>query len=324
MEKGSPLSRIVRINKLLGKGGSAIVVEAEDTDTHELFAMRIIRVPEKLVWDDASGASLAEVRRELTLQEEGARQLCGVIPASMVAAKKGISVPLFTADIAGAPEGVHVGGYFILGRVQLMERLYGAVRRIIRDAPDVVYGAREYMARRLLQIVLKLQQAGLSHNDLKWSNMLLRSDGSFVIADLGSILPFGKPYRPLTLFTPGYREPHLALTEVFSGYKETLIIPQASSDLWSLGILLYELFTDRQYPYGRFEAKDGDDQEAMLAKWLIENDRRSAEILPELEAENVPPLWMQLIVRLLEPKRTHRITAWGIVEEFPDLVRIPE
>ncbi|CDJ36585.1 LOW QUALITY PROTEIN: Protein kinase domain-containing protein, related [Eimeria mitis] len=324
MEKNGPLSRIVRINKLLGRGTSAIVVEAEDTDTHELFAMRIFRQAEEFAQGYESDDSfVAEIRRELRLQEEGARQLCGVIPASMVASKKGISVPLYTADIAGAPEGVHVGGYFILGRVQLMERLYGAVVSLFTDAREVVIEAREYIARRLLQTVLKIQEAGLSHNDLKWDNMLLRPDGSFVIADLGSILPFGKPYRHLTLYTPEYREPQLAQPSC-SEYGDGYTIPQASSDMWSLGVLLYELFTDQRYPYGEIEAEGTDTPEVMLAKWLLEGNTRSDIMLPRLGAEKVPPRWMQLIVRLLEPKRTHRITAWGILEEFPELVHIPE
>ncbi|CDJ31411.1 LOW QUALITY PROTEIN: Rhoptry kinase family protein ROP25, putative [Eimeria mitis] len=207
---------------------------------------------------------------------------------------------------------------------QLMERLYGAVIDLYVEAGSVVKKAREYMARRLLQIVLKIQQAGLSHNDLKWDNMLLRSDGSFVISDLGSALSFGSPCRKLTLFTPQYREPQLALRPDPEAYDGGFTIPHASSDLWSLGILLYELFTGETYPYGEMNVKGVEDPDMALAAWLIDNGIRSSTLKPSLDAANIPTRWQELIMRLLEPNRRHRITSWEIMEEFPDLVRNPE
>ncbi|CDJ47402.1 hypothetical protein, conserved [Eimeria brunetti] len=319
------LPRLLRINRILGTGSTAIVVEAEDTDTHQLFGMRIIgQSAEQAQWFENDDSFIREIQKELDLEEEGAKQLCGGIPANMVASKKGISVPLYTADIVGVPEAKRVGRYFILGRVQLMERLYGTILDLFITAEDVVEKAREYIGRRLLQIVLKIQQAGLSHNDLKWANMLLRSDGSFLVSDWGSGLPFGKPYRKLTLHTPEYREPQLALDKDSKAYERGFKIPEASSDLWSLGILLYELFTDARNPYLEGEMEDGADQERQLAQWLIESNARSASLEPTLEAAETPTRWRQLILRLLEPCRSNRITAWGILEEFPDLVYIPE
>ncbi|CDJ50486.1 hypothetical protein EBH_0034060 [Eimeria brunetti] len=325
MEKGGHLPRIARVNEILGTGASSIVVEAEDLVTHELFAMRILRQGlEAAQWFPTDESFIGEMQRELDFEQEAARQLCGTIPANMVASKKGVAVPLYTADIAGAPEAKRVDKYFILGRVQLMERLYGAVIDLLIDAGEVVQKAREYMARRLLQIVLKIQQAGISHNDLKWDNVLLRSDGSFLVSDLGSSFPFGSPYRQLTFYTPQYREPQLALRQDPEAYDSGFTIPEASSDLWSLGILLYELFTGNTYPYGQAGAEDTDDQEVLLATWLTDSNTRSASLKPGLEAAKVPHRWMQLIVRLLEPSRRHRITAWGILEEFSDLLHYPE
>ncbi|CDJ59617.1 hypothetical protein, conserved [Eimeria maxima] len=324
-EKVGHLPRLVHINEVIGKGYSAIVVEVEDTDTHDVFAMRIIRQPaEAAQWFQQDESFIAEIQQELTLEEEGARQLCGVIPASMVASKKGVAVPLYSADIAGAPEAQRVGDHFIFSRVQLMERCSGAFIDLYIRAEKVVEKARDYIARRLLQIILKFQQAGLSHNDLKWDNMLLRPDGTLLIADLGSALPFGSPCRQLTFFTPQYREPQLALQQDPGAYESGFTIPQASSDLWSLGILLYELFTNEVQPYGEVEGNSVEDKAMLLAEWLIENQTRSASLEPSLEAANVPDRWMQLILRLLEPSRSHRITAWGIVEEFPDLVHNPQ
>ncbi|CDI83302.1 hypothetical protein, conserved [Eimeria acervulina] len=324
MDNGGHLPRLVRITQILGKGSSAIVVEAEDTDAHELFAMRILRKDANFAkWFQTDEAFIAEIRGELDFEEEGARQLCGVIPANMVGLKKGIAVPLYTADIAGAPEAQRAGRYFVLGRVQLMERFFGDMIDLHIHAKEVVEKSREYIARRLVNIVLKIQQAGLSHNDLKWDNMLLSADGSFLVADLGSALPFGSPCRQLTFFTPQYREPQLALRLDPEAYESGFIIPQASSDLWSLGILLYELFTTKTSPYGEMRVNGREDPNVLLATWLIETNTRSATLEPILEAAKVPSRWKELILRLLEPRRLHRITSWEIQEEFPDLVHNP-
>ncbi|CDI75271.1 hypothetical protein, conserved [Eimeria praecox] len=324
MERSGPLSRVVRINKLLGTGFSAIVVEIEDMDNHEVFAMRIRRQrADTARWFDNDDSFIAEIQREFILEEEATRQLCGVIPASKVALKKGIAVPLYNADIAGVPDAQRFGDYFIFGHVQLMERLGVAVMDLFLDAEDVVKKSREYIGRRLIQIVLKIQQAGASHNDLKWDNVLLRADGTFLVGDLASVLPFGSPYRELTFFTPQYREPQLGLAEK-AAYESGFNIPQASSDLWSLGIMLYELFTNETYPYGEMEAEDIGKHERMLAKWLIQNNTRSASLTPDLKAAEVPPVWMRLIQRLLEPNKRYRITGWGILEEFPELVHNPK
>ncbi|CDI82397.1 hypothetical protein EAH_00066310, partial [Eimeria acervulina] len=324
VEGDGPQQRLVCINKLLGEGGAAIVVEAEDMATHEVFAMRITRVHVKVGRNfDNDEDFLLTVQRELVWGEELARILCATTLASEVASKKGIAVPLYSADVAGAPRGTRSGEYIVMGRVQVMERLYGCVIDLFKYE-GLVNRAREYIARRLALIVLKIQQAGVSHNDLKWNNLLMRSDGSFLVADLQSVLPFGRPYGTMTTFTPEYREPQLAFRPRSKAYESGFIIPHASSDLWSLGILLYELFTMRQYPYGKENAEDRHEQAMLQASRLFENKTRSAALEPDLEAAEVPPRWKELILRLLEPSRGHRITAWGIIEEFPDLVHNPE
>ncbi|CDI78189.1 hypothetical protein EAH_00067840 [Eimeria acervulina] len=83
VEGDGPQQRLVHINKLLGGGGTAIVVEAEDMATHEVFAMRITRVHVKVgqVFDNDADFLLT-VQRELVLGEELARILCATTLAS--------------------------------------------------------------------------------------------------------------------------------------------------------------------------------------------------------------------------------------------------
>ena len=319
-----PRERLVCINRLLGEGGTAIVVEAEDKATHEVFAMRVMRIggplPERFKNDDSF---ILHVQEHLQFEEERARQLCGMTPASEVGSKKGIVVPRYIAEVAGVPEGQRSGDYIIMGRVVLMEMFRGDMFDLF-DHAEIVEKAREYIARRLLLIVLKIQQAGVSHNDLKWENLLMRADGSFLVSDLTSSLPFGRPFGSSTAFTPLYLEPQLFYSQGTKTDETGRRVPHASSDLWSLGILLHYLFTLQQYPYGIFEAETELSQSEALAMWLEREMVRSASLEPDLEAAKVPSRWKKLILRLLEPSRGHRITAWEIIEEFPDLVHNPE
>ncbi|CDJ54074.1 hypothetical protein EBH_0077000 [Eimeria brunetti] len=318
LEKAGQVSRVFRIRKLLGESFSASLVEAEDTNTHELFVMRFFRQRADDGWDaEDPMRSVARMQEELHLEEMGAENLCGTIPANMVASKLGVSVPLYTADIAGVPGGERVGDYLVLGRVQLSEMQYGTVLDLLVNRTDVIEQAQEYIARRLLQIVLKIQQSGLTHSSIQPGNILLRPDGSIVVADIGSLHPFGSSALESVWLGPEYQEPQLSVPADPEAYEGQPAVIQPTNDIWSLGINLYEIFVKRRCPFGYYT--DDKDANLQYAQELV-TTTESAQLKEILETKKVPPVWMDLILRLLEPNRERRITAWGIVEEFPELV----
>ena len=134
-------------------------------------------------------------------------------------------------------------------------------------------------------------------------------------------IPFGRAIGMHIRLSGRYVEPTLRIQE--DVYAENAV-PQAHSDLWSLGMLLYELFTGGNVPYTEDE-RDYLEYALPMSKYLIDKEVDPIELVPDLDAANCPVRWKQLIMRLLHPVRGSRITASGIMMEFPDLVdhRLP-
>ena len=57
-----------------------------------------------------------------------------------------------------------------------------------------------------------------------------------------------------------------------------------------------------------------------MASQLLKEEIRSEMLIPQLEQSKVPPKWRALMLRLLEPQSVNRITAFQLVQEFPDLI----
>lgn len=96
----------------------------------------------------------------------------------------------------------------------------------------------------ILQIVKGLKHChdnGVVHMDLKLDNIILMDDNTIKIADFGHSYVTTNVYQkqPFTYnkTTLWYRSPEQLFQLYFSGY----------SDIWSLGCIIYELYTDRHF-----------------------------------------------------------------------------
>ncbi|HEX9732465.1 MAG TPA: protein kinase [Thermoanaerobaculia bacterium] len=96
------------------------------------------------------------------------------------------------------------------------------------------------IARQLCDALAAAHRQGILHRDLKPSNVMLGDDGRALLTDFGLGLRSGEVRHeegsPAGWGTPSYMAP-----ELHAGYDASV-----RSDLYALGLLLYELFTGRR------------------------------------------------------------------------------
>ena len=105
------------------------------------------------------------------------------------------------------------------------------------------------LATQMLKTLGALHRLGVIHRDVKPSNLHLGYDGVLRLLDLGAALSGKEPpeLRRLHAGSPSYMNPEQWGDK--SGDQNTEQLPDAGSDLYALGVTLYQLLTGR-LPYG--------------------------------------------------------------------------
>ncbi len=203
---GAILAERYRIVGLLGKGGMGEVYRADDLKLGQPVALKFL--PEHLLSD---GAALARFHREVRVARQVShKNVCRVY------------------DI-GETDGRHfLSMEYIKG-----EELSSLLRRIGRFPADKAV----QLARQICAGLSAAHDIGVLHRDLKPGNVMIDADGNARILDFGLAglaEEFGED--EMQAGTPAYMAPEQLEGKPFTN----------RSDIYSLGLLLYELFTSRR------------------------------------------------------------------------------
>ncbi len=111
------------------------------------------------------------------------------------------------------------------------------------------------LGTQMLRALGRLHRQSVVHRDVKPANLHLGRDGVLRLLDLGVALSGREPeaMRRLHAGTPSYINPEQWGFAVRSGGIDTNVPPEdpdAMSDLFALGVTLYQLLTDGKLPYG--------------------------------------------------------------------------
>lgn len=130
-----------------------------------------------------------------------------------------------------------------------------SLRQILRDVETVSVRQGLKIARQLAAGLAEAHQQGVVHRDLKPENILIGRDGAVKIMDFGiaRLIDSRLTLTPQLIGTPAYMSPEQA-----SGRPV-----DSRSDIYSLGLVLYEMFCGRP-------AFTGDTPVAVAAKQLLE------------------------------------------------------
>jgi eukaryotic-like serine/threonine-protein kinase len=264
---GTILNERYRIVGLLGRGGMGEVYRAEDLTLGQPVALKFL--PEALSTD---GAMLARFHREVRVARQiSHRNVCRVY------------------DIGEAEGFQFLSMEYVRG-----EELSSVLKRFGRLPADK---ATE-IARQLCAGLAAAHEAGVLHRDLKPSNVMIDEKGDVRVTDFGLaglLEEFGN--GAALEGTPEYMSP-----EQLAGRELT-----ASSDIYSLGLVLYELYTGRK---------------AFTAATLSELLRlRKTESMPEHPSSivrDLDPSVERVVERCLAPEPKERpATALQVANALP-------
>jgi serine/threonine protein kinase/Tol biopolymer transport system component len=256
---GSTFAGRYQIIEELGIGGMGRVYKVNDTDIKEKIALKLLK-PE-IVADENT---IERFRNEIKLARKIAHKNVGRM-----------------FDLGKAE-----GTYFIT-----MEYVPGQdLKGLIRQTGKLTVETTLSIAKQICEGLEEAHKLGVVHRDLKPSNIMIDKDGNVRIMDFGiarSLKAKGLTGAGVMIGTPEYMSPEQADTKDVDH----------RSDIYSLGIILYEMLTG-QPPF------EGDTPLSIAMK------HKSEEFTsPKLLNSQIPDDLNNLILKCLEKAKANRFQA---------------
>jgi serine/threonine protein kinase/lipopolysaccharide biosynthesis regulator YciM len=207
LPSGATFAGRYQVIEELGKGGMGNVYKVLDKEVEEKVALKLLK-PEVA----ADGETIARFRKELKLSRTiSQKNVCRMY------------------DL-----GQFQGSYFIT-----MEYVPGEdLKSFIKRSGQLTIAKSIYIAKQICEGLAEAHRLGVIHRDLKSQNIMIDREGNARIMDFGiarSLKTKGETDAGVLIGTPAYMSP-----EQVEG-KEA----DQRSDIYSLGIILFEMVTGR-------------------------------------------------------------------------------
>ena len=251
-----------------GRGGMGIVYRVRDRETNELAAIKVLHP------DVASDRDMIErFKTELKLSRRVThRNVCRIY------------------DIHRSGELAYISMEFVEGE---------SLRRLLNRLGAITVKKGTEMVRQICEGLQEAHLQGVIHRDLKPENIMIDDQGNVKVMDFG-IARLATKGTTLTLGIPGtpaYMSPEQAESRTMD----------ARSDIYSLGLVMYEIFTGRM-------AFRGETPVAVALQQIRETPPRPRTIEP-----SVPVEIEQVIMRCLEKDPAMRFQSLKeVLEAFGD------
>lgn len=272
---GSSFGRF-RILRRLGAGAMGEVYLAEDSRIERRVAIKTVRV------EPDSGVPAEDLRVRLAREAKAAGQF--------------VHPHVVTLFDAGEIDGTFFLAFEYVEGSDLAARL--------RRPPSLTLAESVRITRQAASGLAAAHRRGIVHRDIKPANLLLTDEGAVKISDFG-IAKLAGAATKLTqsgsmIGTPQYLSPEQIRGETLDG----------RSDLFSLGVVLYELLTGR-LPF------PGETLSTLVFQVLSDEPRPVLEIAP-----HVPQPLATVVSRLLAKERDERFaSADELTEELARIER---
>jgi len=258
---GSVFAGRYRIEQVLGQGGMGVVYRAHDLQRGTIAALKVVAPPSGSA-DDVT----ERFKREAQLL---ARLRHPAIPALEGSGRVG--------------NYMYVATEFVDGR---------DLAKVMKEKGRFSADDAAALLARVCDALDAAHQAGIVHRDIKPSNIMLTADGLPKLIDFGIARPTGIDAETLTrtgtfVGTPEYMSPE----QLGSGHIDE------RSDIYSVGVVLYELLTNRR-PH------EGDSPLSIIRQRIY-----GKPATPRSIDETIPPWVERITLRCLEQDPAKRFES---------------
>ena len=189
--------------------------------------------------------------------------------------------------------GVAEGRHYIV-----MEYVPGrTLKDWIKEEERVPAGQALQIARKIAGALAQAHANNLVHCDIKPHNILVMPDGNIKVADFGIA-------RAVTESTMTYNDNIMGSVHYFSPEQARGTIITPKSDVYSLGVVLYEMLTGR-IPF------DGNTAVSIARKHLEEEPQPLRTLIPE-----IPPAVEALVMRMMAKDPALRPDSSMLVQDI--------